>query len=113
MVGKQIKKARLLAGLSQKQLGDMIGKGISTVSEWESEKRSPDVELIPRLGQILNVSQSFLMGLTDDPRREVRETIPDTFPSFEEDMRLLKAYHDADRKTKQMVKMMLNIEEDD
>ena len=36
MVGKQIKKARLLAGLSQGKLGAIIGKGVSTISEWES-----------------------------------------------------------------------------
>ena len=61
MIGKQIKKARQLAGLSQKELGDAVGKGISTISEWESGKRSPDIELIPKLGRVLNVSQAFLM----------------------------------------------------
>ena len=68
MVGDQIKKARHLAGLSQKQLGDLIGKGISTVSEWESGKRSPDVELLPVISDVLNVSMSYLIGVTDDPR---------------------------------------------
>ena len=52
MVGKQIKKARLLAGLTQKQFGELLGgKGISTVSEWESGKRSPDIELIPLMSK--------------------------------------------------------------
>ena len=68
MVGDQIKKARHLAGMSQKQLGDLVGKGISTVSEWESGKRSPDVELLPIISDVLNVSMSFLIGVTDDPR---------------------------------------------
>ena len=68
MIGKNIKKARLLAGLSQTQLGEKIGKGVSTISEWESDKRSPDVDLIPELSKILNVSQGFLMGMTDNPK---------------------------------------------
>ena len=113
MIGRQIKKARLLAGLSQKQLGNLIGKGISTVSEWESGKRSPDIELIPVLSRVLNVSQSFLMDLTDNPHLEMRDNVPDTFPTYEEDSKILSAYHNADKKTKRMVKMILNIEEDD
>lgn len=113
MVGEQIKKARLLAGLSQKKLGELIGKGISTVSEWESGKRSPDIELIPVLSRFLNVSQSFLLDLTDNPTYEIRDSIPDAFPTYEEDSKLLTAYHNADKKTKRMVRMILNIEEDD
>ena len=67
MVGDKIKKARLLAGLTQKQFGEMIGgKGISTVSEWESGKRSPDIELLPIIAQILNVKPSFFVDETED-----------------------------------------------
>lgn len=112
MIGKQIKKARLLAGMSQKQLGDAIGKGISTVSEWESGKRSPDVELIPVLGKVLNVSQAFLLDLTDDPKYEAGKPLPDKVPSYTEDAILLHAYHSADKKTRTMVKMLLGIDEE-
>jgi transcriptional regulator with XRE-family HTH domain len=113
MIGEKIKKARLLAGLSQKQLGDAIGKGISTISEWESGKRSPDVELIPELGKILNVSQLFLMDLSDNPQQEVGDRIPDKFPPIKEDYALLDAYHSADKKTRTIVRMLLDIDEED
>lgn len=115
MVGKQIKKARLLAGMSQKELGDSIGKGISTISEWESGKRSPDIELIPKLGRVLNVSQAFLMDFTDDPNisYEAGRPLPDMIPSYKEDYFLLHAYHSADKKTRTMVKMLLGIDEED
>lgn len=115
MIGKQIKKARQLAGLSQKELGDAVGKGISTISEWESGKRSPDIELIPKLGMVLNVSQAFLMDFTDDPNiyYETGRPLPDTIPSYKEDYYLLHAYHAADKKTRTMVKMLLGIDEED
>ena len=103
MIGKQIKKARLLAGLSQKELGDLIGKGISTISEWESGKRSPDVELIPVLGNVLKVSQAFLLDITDDPYYKQNEVVPDKFPLYDEDYKLLNAYHAADSKTRSIV----------
>ena len=110
MIGKQIQKARLLAGLSQKELGDLVGKGISTISEWESGKRSPDVELIPVLGNVLKVSQAFLLDMTDDPYYKPSDSIPDKFPMYEEDYKLLNAYHAADNKTRAIVKALLDIE---
>lgn len=67
MIGEQIKKARKAAGLSQKQLGEALdGRGISTISEWESGKRSPDVELLPIIADALGVSQAWLLGLPED-----------------------------------------------
>ena len=110
MIGKQIKKARLLAGLSQKELGDLVGKGISTISEWESGKRSPDVELIPILGSVLRVSQAFLLDMTDDPYYKPADNLPDKFPLYEEDRKLLDAYHNADSKTRAIVRALLDIE---
>ena len=72
MLGEKIKKARLLAGLTQKQFGELIGgKGISTVSEWESGKRSPDIELIPIMSQILNVEPAFFV---DEQSRAMQGT---------------------------------------
>ena len=68
MIGEQIKKARRNAGLTQKQLGDALGKGISTISEWESGKRSPDIDLLPTLAEVLGVSQAWLMT-GDEPVR--------------------------------------------
>ena len=110
MIGKQIKKARLLAGLSQKELGELIGKVISTVSEWESGKRSPDVELISTLGRVLNVSQAFLLDMTDDPFYRPEDDLPAEFPLYDEDYKLLNAYHAASSKTRSIVKALLDIE---
>ena len=110
MIGKQIKKARHLAGLSQGELGNLIGKGTSTISEWESGKRSPDVELIPVLGRVLNVSQAFLLDMTDDQYYRPEEDLPDEFPLYEEDHKLLTAYHAASNKTRSIIKALLDIE---
>lgn len=110
MVGDQIKKARHLAGLSQKQLGDLIGKGISTISEWESCKRSPDVELLPVLSDVLNVSMSYLIGTTDDPkygRTEKTEIIKPT----REISDLMNAYALAPEWKKRAVRELLGMNE--
>jgi transcriptional regulator with XRE-family HTH domain len=103
MVGKQIKKARLLAGLTQKQLGELIGgKGISTVSEWESGKRSPDIELIPILSKILNVSPAFLIDDSEDAALPVLSS-PKTDYDFlsTEEHTLISAYRAADDRARE------------
>ena len=101
MVGKQIKKARLLAGLTQKQLGELIGgKGISTVSEWESGKRSPDIELIPILSKILNVSPAFLIDDSEDAALPVL-SLPKTDVLSTEEHTLISAYRAADDRARE------------
>ena len=112
MIGKQIKKARLLAGLTQKQLGDMLAKGVSTISEWESGKRSPEVELIPKMSKILDVSNAFLLDLTDDPHGDQR--LPDLRSIFDaEDVELLSAYHSAEDWQIKAVRAILNMKGDE
>lgn len=67
MIGTRIKNRRKQLRITQKELGAAVGKGESTVSEWEAEKRSPDVELIYSLADILNTTPAYLMGWSDDP----------------------------------------------
>jgi len=111
MIGKQIKKARLLAGLTQQELGKLCGKGVSTVSEWESGKRSPDVELFPLIGQILHVSQAFLLDLTDDPHYIERpSTNEEIIPMDTKDIALVRSFRAADDWKKKAVKKILDLD---
>lgn len=111
MVGKQIKKARLQAGLTQKQLGELLGgKGVSTVSEWESGKRSPDVDLIPIMSKILNVSPNYLIDYEDEEDPIViNEPQKDyEFLSADEHI-LIGAYRAADDRAREdAIKTLLN-----
>ena len=111
MVGDQIKKARHLAGLSQKQLGDLVGKGISTVSEWESNKRSPDVELLPAISEALNVSMSYLLGMTDNPSFGKTATAEIIKPSAEL-ADLMSAYALAPDWKKKAVRELLGMDDE-
>jgi transcriptional regulator with XRE-family HTH domain len=102
MVGDKIKKARLLAGLTQKQFGELIGgKGISTVSEWESGKRSPDIELLPVIAQILNVKPSFFVDESED--LSLSFSAPKSEYDFlsEQEHVLISAYRAADDRAKE------------
>ena len=102
MVGEKIKKARLLAGLTQKQFGELIGgKGISTVSEWESGKRSPDIELLPVIAQILNVKPSFFVDETEEVSLSFNSPKSEYDFLSEQEHTLINAYRAADDRARE------------
>lgn len=61
VIGKQIKKYRCIKGITQEQLGQLVGVTTQAVSKWE-RGGTPDAELLPRLSQVLGVSIDALFG---------------------------------------------------
>lgn len=74
MIGERIKTAREAAGLTQTEFGRAVGKSVSTVSEWESGKRSPGVKLLPDIAKALSVSVAYLIGETESPSPDAELT---------------------------------------
>ena len=62
-----IKKARLRAGLTQKQVADALEKSQTTVAAWESGRSQPDAKTLVLLSSLFHVSSDFLLGLSDFP----------------------------------------------
>lgn len=63
----RLKEIRKQHGLTQTELGNMIGVTKSTMSLYESGYHEPDLETIKKLADILHVSVDFLLGReTDD-----------------------------------------------
>lgn len=65
-IGSKIKAARKAAHMGQAELGEAIGIGKSSISEWESGKRSPDIDKVKDIAKALNVTPAYLMGW-DEP----------------------------------------------
>ena len=61
IIGKQIKKYRVAKGITQEQLGQLVGVTTQAVSKWE-RGGIPDASLLPRLSQVLSVSIDALFG---------------------------------------------------
>ncbi len=59
MIGDQIKKHRKKRGMTQEELGDMIGVTTQAVSKWE-RGGSPDVELLPKIAGALGITINML-----------------------------------------------------
>ena len=64
VIGDQIKKYRIANGITQEQLGQLIGVTTQGVSRWE-RGGTPDAEILPRLSEVLGVSIDSLFGRED------------------------------------------------
>ena len=61
--GKRLKLLRSQAGLTQKQLGAMIGVSKSVISFYELQERSPSPDVLMKLAAVFHVSSDYLLGL--------------------------------------------------
>ena len=48
-IGENIAKYRKVKGLTQEQLGELLGVTNQAVSKWESAVSMPDIMLLPRI----------------------------------------------------------------
>ncbi len=60
-IGKLIAKQRKMKGLTQQQLGDMVGVGYRAVSKWETGLTMPDISNINELCKILDITSDELL----------------------------------------------------
>lgn len=63
--GSRLKKLRIEKGLTQTELGNMLGVGKSAVCCYEKELRSPSSETIMDLVNIFAVTSDYILG-TDE-----------------------------------------------
>ena len=79
-IGKNIAKYRKAKGLTQEELGTMLGVTNQAVSKWESEVSMPDVMLLPEIANALNITLDDLYGIVKAP--EKISCSADDFPAF-------------------------------
>ena len=65
VICERIRYFRELAGIEQKELGKKIGISPNTISNWETGRSRPDINLIPAICGALQVSLSELFGIED------------------------------------------------
>ena len=61
-IGERIKTYRKLAGLTQKQLGELSGTSERTIQQYEGGKRQPRIEQLQKIAPFLKVSAADLLG---------------------------------------------------
>lgn len=60
-IGKIIKTKRKEKGMTQGQFGDMLGVSFKAVSKWENGKCMPDISILKKLCDILEISVDDLL----------------------------------------------------
>lgn len=68
--GKRLKELRKEHGYTIEQFADMVGISKSTLGYYENDKRMPDIEILARISNVLNVSADYLIGRTNTTVRK-------------------------------------------
>lgn len=64
----RIKQLRKQKGLTQKEMAEAVGVGVSTIAMWESGKRTPSFKLLNDLSDLFDKSIDYILGTSDDDR---------------------------------------------
>ena len=67
LFSQQLLLLRKQAGLSQKQLGEIIGVSNKAICTMEIGTRETTFEKLVLLAEYFHVSADYLLGITDDP----------------------------------------------
>lgn len=71
--GERLRAARIENGLTQAQLGRLLGVSDGAVRMWELGHREPDIDMLGRIAAIVGVTVDYLVSGTEPPRNS-RET---------------------------------------
>lgn len=74
-IGKNIRKARQEADMTQEQLAELLNISVSAVSQWESDKTTPDISMIPALCNVFQMTSDKLLDIELEKNEEAIEAI--------------------------------------
>lgn len=106
-IGEIIKKARKEKKLTQKELGDLLGRTQRTIQAYEKDEVIPPLNILDKISNILDISMSNLInGKTLDEKKENIEKIPsyDEFDLEKFALNLNIDYSKIDEKSKEEIK---------
>ena len=69
-IADRIQHLRKIKGISQEELADQIGVSRQTVSKWESEQSSPDIEKVVVMSDYFGVTTDYLLKGIEDLKEE-------------------------------------------
>ena len=105
-LGQRIARLRRNKGLTQEELGDKVGVSSQAVSKWETDSSVPDVMLLVKIANLLDISVDELLG-----NDRIKET-PQIVPVSERrpiDKMILKIIIDSDEGDKVRVNLPISL----
>lgn len=81
-LGQNIKKAREEAGLTQEELGSMIGVTGVTIMRYEKGQREPKIEIVEKLARAMGISKQEILGWSREPT-PLDEAVLEIYPGYD------------------------------
>lgn len=91
---ERLKEMRLNRMFTQNHLAHLMDTDERRISEWEGKHTVPNLYLLRKLAQALDVSADYLLGLVDDSKHFFAAVTPDLRAIEQE----LREFNEADRK---------------
>lgn len=104
-IGKRIKEARLKKGLTQEELGKLIGVTGSAITNYEKETSRLREPIIYALMQVLEVDANYLFQDSITLPKKITSSLSD------EDIKIAYKYSQLDKWGKQTVRSVINDEQ--
>ena len=98
-IGIRIRDFRESKGLTQKELAEIVGVQDAVISNWETGRNRPNVDVLKKLCTALNTSADELIGI----KRKENKGLSN------EAKKVAAAFDNSDDKIKQIIKNILEI----
>ncbi|MGD9007261.1 MAG: helix-turn-helix transcriptional regulator [Desulfobacteraceae bacterium] len=91
--GKRLAKFRKASGLTQEQLGELVGVSKRVIAYYEGETKYPPAHLIAPLSKALNVSADELLGI-----KKAKIVLDSRLAALWRRLKVLETFSDRDKK---------------
>lgn len=73
--GGRLRRTRRERFIRQKQLATHLNIAVSTLSQYENDKRHPNFEILTQISQYFSVSTDFLLGIDDHETNNIKKSL--------------------------------------
>jgi len=97
-----LSKLRQLSGVTQSELGNMVGVSQQSINKYENHNIEPDIETLKKISDFFEVSVDYLIG------HNYNDSVSEDITNYNQndmisDKILLNNYHKLDEKTKKNI----------
>jgi transcriptional regulator with XRE-family HTH domain len=89
--GKKLRAAREKRGLTQEELGALVGTTLSQIWRYENDWTSPNSETLTQIARILKVSVDYLLDLSEPKSEDMNPDLSKT------ERKILDAFRRGDK----------------
>ena len=106
-IGDNIKNLRLQHGLSQMELGAVVGVSDKAVSTWEQNKVVPRMGAIQKMADYFGVQKSDIIEPDAVAQTPVKRGVKSTLPLNRDETKLITDYRNLNGNNRQAIDVMI------